>query len=141
MYYKQWTIFISQNKKIIKMKRKLAKSIFVMTAVIAAGYGSYKAYATYETTDNTLLAENIEALTLPEGSSEEIYAVLDRDCAYTFQGKALSIIYIRIPGSTSIPLTVGADGTVRFTYGTYRTCPLGGNMKCTPTNCPNISQI
>lgn len=44
------------------MKKNFLKSTIVVVAVAASSLGAWRAYNAYEVTDNTLLAENIEAL-------------------------------------------------------------------------------
>ncbi len=45
------------------MKKNFLKSTIVVVAVAASSLGAWRAYDAYEVTNNTLLAENIEALT------------------------------------------------------------------------------
>lgn len=47
------------------MKKNFLKSTIVVVAVAASSLGAWRAYDAYEVTDNTLLAENIEALSNP----------------------------------------------------------------------------
>jgi len=47
------------------MKKNFLKSTIVVVAVAASGLGAWRAYNAYEVTDNTLLVENIEALSDP----------------------------------------------------------------------------
>lgn len=44
------------------MKKNFLKSTIVVVAVAASSLGAWRAYDAYEVTDNTLLAENVEAL-------------------------------------------------------------------------------
>lgn len=46
------------------MKKIFLKSTIVVVAVAASSLGAWRAYDAYEVTDNSLLAENVEALTL-----------------------------------------------------------------------------
>lgn len=52
------------------MKKNFLKSTIVVVAVAASSLGAWRAYDAYEVTDNTLLAENIEALSEPPEDPE-----------------------------------------------------------------------
>lgn len=52
------------------MKKNFLKSTIVVVAVAASSLGAWRAYNAYEVTDNTLLVENIEALT--QGSDDTL---------------------------------------------------------------------
>lgn len=52
------------------MKKMILKSTFAVVAVVASIYGAWKAYDAYEYNDNSILAENIEALT-QEGEAKD----------------------------------------------------------------------
>ena len=47
----------------LRMKKVILKSALAVAAVILSCLGAWKAYEAYEYNDNSLLAENVEALT------------------------------------------------------------------------------
>lgn len=59
----------------------------------------------------------------------------DKDCVYSFTGKAGA--KITIFGGTII--TIGADGTATYIIGDGKTeCELGGKQQCTARYCENL---
>ena len=71
------------------MKNVILKSTFVVVAVVASSLGAWKAYEVYGTMDNSLMIENIEALTLgsdAEGNTTEPVQFPIVHCGY--QGAA-----------------------------------------------------
>ncbi len=89
---------------------------------------------------NVLALANVEN---PDSGEDNEVGTLwvrsDQDCLYTFTGKVGSKVYFTILG---IPLsvTIGADGTATYTYGSGKThCKEGGDEQCTARYCPPFS--
>lgn len=53
------------------MKQKIFKSVVMVIAVTASGFGIWQAHHSYEVSASALLAENIEALSFLEGSGND----------------------------------------------------------------------
>lgn len=72
------------------------------------------------------------------GSASNSLAVFirtDYDCKYTFKGKAGATITI-FGGKV---ITIGADGTAEYTYGSGKTdCSTGGTQFCVARYCPQL---
>ena len=107
------------------MKKNFLKSTIVVVAVAASGLGAWRAYNAYGVTDNTLLVENIEALSAASdpGADEDPWKDCPRDkwirnakdswAKYTAKYEAGIGLYITINGK-KVKLGAGAeaDGAV-----------------------------
>lgn len=98
------------------MKKVILKSTLVVVAVLASCLGAWKAYDYYGVVDNSLLMENIEALSDedPEGNNEEWY-LHHYDCFFTIDTELkLEKMVLFFKGAKEVQL----GATVDLSYAT-----------------------
>ena len=120
------------------MKKKILSGVFALALHATAGFGVNKSMKSDVKLSDLALA-NVEALADSEsGGGEVLWSREDEDCEYYITGKAGSEVTFTILGMT-ITLTIGADGTATYVYGSGKThCISGGQEQCTARYCPPI---
>lgn len=127
------------------MKKTILKSTLAVVAVTASCLGAWKTYEAYGSVDNSMLMENIEALSdeNPEGEGQGYVWVEERipsNCPYQFKVDANGKVKVEFLGYNTIELKGKAGTIIEYTIPNGEIVCRGKekeNVFCLPRECPH----
>ena len=127
------------------MKKINLKSTLAVVAVVASCFGAWKAYDTYGSVDNSLMMENIEALSdeNPNGEGQGYVWVEERipsNCTYQFKVDANGKVKVEFLGYNTIEIKGEAGTIIEYTIPNGEIVCRGKekeNVFCLPRECPH----